>query len=118
MRLRVHIVPNASLSLSQLSGYKSVLLTGCRCIEVACYNGLWGEPMVSNGSKVPSGFKFSALLKCIQVVSLAQPSSRLPTGMGWDVGIFPTRVAFCVHLSCVLELQKCTNKAWPRRNNA
>ncbi|PRP83460.1 1-phosphatidylinositol-4,5-bisphosphate phosphodiesterase delta-1-like isoform 1 [Planoprotostelium fungivorum] len=53
-------------SRSSVEMYKRVLLTGCRCIELDCWDGPEGEPIIYHGRTLTSKVYFSHVLMCIR----------------------------------------------------
>ena len=49
--------------------YKEVLLDGCRCVEIDCWDGPNKEPKVTHGHTLTSSILFSDCLKGIKETS-------------------------------------------------
>jgi phosphatidylinositol phospholipase C delta len=62
---------NTYLSGNQLTGassvdmYQRALVLGCRCVEIDCWDGKDGEPIVTHGNTLTSKIKFADVIKVI-----------------------------------------------------
>ncbi|KNC73642.1 hypothetical protein SARC_13799, partial [Sphaeroforma arctica JP610] len=60
--------------LSTVDMYEKVLLTGCRCIELDCWDGDSGEPIIHHGYTLISKISFEDVVVCIREYAfLASP---------------------------------------------
>ena len=54
-------------SRSHTSMYRRVLLQGCRCIELDCWNGSDGEPIIKHGKTLTTQINFRDALVAIEL---------------------------------------------------
>ncbi|NXN79811.1 PLCD4 phosphodiesterase, partial [Bombycilla garrulus] len=67
---------------SSIEGYIRALKRGCRCLEVDCWDGPNGEPMVYHGHTFTSKIPFREVVSTLGKTSWGNSSSPLPlTGM-------------------------------------
>lgn len=55
-------------SFSSVNRYVNDLLSGCRCVELDCWNGDNGEPIIYHGHTLTSKILFQGLWKFIYIV--------------------------------------------------
>ena len=65
---------NQLTSRSMVDRYKEVLLSGCRCVEIDCWDGTTGEPVCTHGRTLTSRIRFSDIIACVkQYAFVASP---------------------------------------------
>ncbi|NXP10217.1 PLCZ1 phosphodiesterase, partial [Thinocorus orbignyianus] len=60
-----YLISDQLIGPSDLWGYISALLKGCRCLEIDCWNGSNNEPVVYHGHTLTSKIPFSAVIQAI-----------------------------------------------------
>ncbi|EWZ29345.1 hypothetical protein FOZG_16974 [Fusarium oxysporum Fo47] len=61
---------------SSVEGYISVLIRGCRCVEIACWDGNSGQPEVNHGRTLTTSISFREVIATINKYAFVK--SRLP----------------------------------------
>ncbi|NXC47063.1 PLCZ1 phosphodiesterase, partial [Penelope pileata] len=60
-----YLVSDQLIGPSDLSGYISALLKGCRCLEIDCWDGSNNEPVVYHGHTLTSKLTFSSIIHAV-----------------------------------------------------
>ncbi|XP_053944699.1 1-phosphatidylinositol 4,5-bisphosphate phosphodiesterase zeta-1 [Cuculus canorus] len=60
-----YLVSDQLVGPSDLWGYTSALLKGCRCVEIDCWNGSNNEPIVYHGHTLTSKIPFRSVIQVI-----------------------------------------------------
>ncbi|XP_067997996.1 LOW QUALITY PROTEIN: 1-phosphatidylinositol 4,5-bisphosphate phosphodiesterase zeta-1 [Melanerpes formicivorus] len=66
-----YLVSDQLLGPSDLWGYTSALLKGCRCLEIDCWDGLNDEPIVYHGHTLTSKLLFRAVIQVVDKYAFA-----------------------------------------------
>ncbi|XP_054299250.1 1-phosphatidylinositol 4,5-bisphosphate phosphodiesterase zeta-1 isoform X4 [Pongo pygmaeus] len=61
-----YLVSDQLLGPSDLWGYVSALVKGCRCLEIDCWDGAQNEPVVYHGYTLTSKLLFKTVIQAIQ----------------------------------------------------
>ncbi|XP_049638855.1 1-phosphatidylinositol 4,5-bisphosphate phosphodiesterase zeta-1 [Suncus etruscus] len=61
-----YLLSNQIVGPSDLWGYVSALVKGCRCLEIDCWDGSQNEPVVYHGYTLTSKILFKTVIKSIQ----------------------------------------------------
>ncbi|XP_053317978.1 1-phosphatidylinositol 4,5-bisphosphate phosphodiesterase zeta-1 [Spea bombifrons] len=61
-----YLIADQLVGQSHLWGYGSALLRGCRCLEIDCWDGLDGEPVVYHGHTLTSKLLFKTVIYVIE----------------------------------------------------
>uniref|UniRef100_A0A8C3JK20 Phosphoinositide phospholipase C n=1 Tax=Calidris pygmaea TaxID=425635 RepID=A0A8C3JK20_9CHAR len=60
-----YLISDQLIGPSDLWGYVSALLKGCRCLEIDCWDGSNNEPVVYHGHTLTSKIQFSSVIRVI-----------------------------------------------------
>ncbi|NXS99786.1 PLCZ1 phosphodiesterase, partial [Jacana jacana] len=60
-----YLISDQLIGPSDLWGYISALLKGCRCLEIDCWDGSDNEPVVYHGHTLTSKIQFSSVIQAI-----------------------------------------------------
>lgn len=76
---------------SSVEGYISALVRGCRCVEVDCWDGPDGQPLVVHGRTMTSAISFKETMTTINKYAFAK--SQYPLWISLEVHCNPTQQA-------------------------
>ncbi|KAM0252781.1 hypothetical protein ACHAQJ_007568 [Trichoderma viride] len=74
---------------SSIEGYISALVRGCRCVEVDCWDGADGEPLVVHGRTLTSPISFQEVMKTISKYAFVK--SKFPLWISLEVHCSPAQ---------------------------
>jgi phosphatidylinositol phospholipase C delta len=74
---------------SSIEGYISALIRGCRCVEVDCWDGADGEPLVVHGRTLTSPIGFQEVMKTISKYAFVK--SKFPLWISLEVHCSPAQ---------------------------
>ncbi|KAK4137929.1 PLC-like phosphodiesterase [Trichocladium antarcticum] len=77
--------------ISSVEGYISALMRGCRCVEVDCWDGPDGQPVVVHGHTLTSRISFLEVIKTINKYAFSK--SRFPLWISLEVRCSPATQA-------------------------
>ncbi|KAJ2337507.1 phospholipase [Coemansia sp. RSA 2681] len=66
-----YLVGDQIVGTSKVEGYVRALLRGCRCIEVDCWDGGYGEPVVSHGHTLTTRILFEEVIIAVSHYAFA-----------------------------------------------
>jgi len=69
--------------VSSVEGYISALMRGCRCVEVDCWDGPAGEPVVTHGRSMTNSISFEVVIQTINKYAFVK--SRFPLWISLEV---------------------------------
>lgn len=64
-----YLVGHQLYGKSGLEGYQRAIEMGCRCLEIDCWNGKDGEPIVTHGHTLTKNFSFKKIVKFISEIA-------------------------------------------------
>jgi hypothetical protein len=69
-----YLVGHQLYGKSGLEGYQRAIEMGCRCIEIDCWNGKEGEPIVTHGHTLTKNYSFEEIVKFLaEIAFLTNP---------------------------------------------
>ncbi|KAL2260328.1 hypothetical protein VTK26DRAFT_5680 [Humicola hyalothermophila] len=77
--------------VSSVEGYISALMRGCRCVEVDCWDGPDGQPIVVHGHTMTTSISFVEVIKTINRYAFVK--SRFPLWISLEVRCSPATQA-------------------------
>ncbi|KAJ2409831.1 1-phosphatidylinositol 4,5-bisphosphate phosphodiesterase delta-1, partial [Coemansia sp. RSA 2530] len=66
-----YLIGDQIVGTSKVEGYVRALLRGCRCIEVDCWDGSYGEPVVSHGHTLTTRILFEDVIIAVSQYAFA-----------------------------------------------
>lgn len=81
---------------SSVEGYISALTSGCRCVEVDCWDGSNGEPVVNHGRTLTTSIGFEEVMTTIN--KYAFQTSKFPLWISLEVHCSPSQQIRMVEL--------------------
>ncbi|KAM5349352.1 hypothetical protein ACJ41O_005857 [Fusarium nematophilum] len=81
---------------SSVEGYISVLVRGCRCVEVDCWDGNSGQPQVNHGRTLTTSISFREVMTTINKYAFVK--SRFPLWISLEVHCSPNQQAIMVNI--------------------
>ncbi|KAJ3542888.1 hypothetical protein NM208_g3443 [Fusarium decemcellulare] len=84
------------ITRSTLQGYISVLSRGCRCIEVDCWDGRDGQPIVKHGYSLTASISFRDVMNTIKQYAFVQ--SDFPLWISLEVHCSPPQKAIMAQI--------------------
>uniref|UniRef100_A0A669Q4T0 Phosphoinositide phospholipase C n=1 Tax=Phasianus colchicus TaxID=9054 RepID=A0A669Q4T0_PHACC len=66
-----YLVSDQLIGPSDLNGYISALLKGCRCLEIDCWDGSNNDPVVYHGHTLTSKLSFSSVIHAVDKYAFA-----------------------------------------------
>ena len=64
-----YLVGHQLYGKSGLEGYQRAIEMGCRCLEIDCWNGKDGEPIVTHGHTLTKNFSFEKIVKFLAEIA-------------------------------------------------
>ncbi|KAJ2891858.1 1-phosphatidylinositol 4,5-bisphosphate phosphodiesterase delta-1, partial [Coemansia aciculifera] len=90
-----YLVGDQIVGTSKVEGYVRALLRGCRCIEVDCWDGGYGEPVVSHGHTLTTRILFEDVIIAVSHYAFA-------------VSPYPVILSFETHCSLPQQVRMAT----------
>ncbi|KAL5591155.1 hypothetical protein FOBRF1_014712 [Fusarium oxysporum] len=85
---------------SSVEGYISVLIRGCRCVEIDCWDGNSGQPEVNHGRSLTTSISFREVIATINKYAFVK--SRFPLWISLEVHCNPNQQAIMVNIMKVV----------------
>ncbi|KAL2023853.1 hypothetical protein VTK56DRAFT_630 [Thermocarpiscus australiensis] len=82
--------------ISSVEGYISALMRGCRCVEVDCWDGPDGQPVVMHGRTLTTRISFLEVIKTINKYAFVK--SRFPLWISLEVRCSPSTQAIMARI--------------------
>ncbi|KPA85843.1 phosphatidylinositol-specific phospholipase-like protein [Leptomonas pyrrhocoris] len=92
-----YLLGNQLNSASSCSTYRDVLRAGCRCVEIDCWDGPEGQPIVYHGHTMTSKIRFDDVIRTIDAHAFQNPETE--ANAPWNPREFPVIVSLEVHTS-------------------
>ena len=80
---------------SSVEGYIAALGGGCRCVEVDCWDGSDGQPLVVHGRTLTTAINFGEVMRCINKYAFVRSQEALWISL--EVHCNPTQQAIMAH---------------------
>ncbi|KAJ2062198.1 1-phosphatidylinositol 4,5-bisphosphate phosphodiesterase delta-1, partial [Coemansia sp. S2] len=90
-----YLIGDQIVGTSKVEGYVRALLRGCRCIEVDCWDGGYGEPVVSHGHTLTTRILFEDVIIAVSQYAFA-------------VSPYPVILSFEMHCSLPQQARMAT----------
>ncbi|KAL5603939.1 hypothetical protein FOVSG1_006689 [Fusarium oxysporum f. sp. vasinfectum] len=81
---------------SSVEGYILVLIRGCRCVEIDCWDGNSGQPEVNHGRTLTTSISFREVIATINKYAFVK--SRFPLWISLEVHCNPNQQAIMVNI--------------------
>lgn len=81
---------------SSIEGYISTLVRGCRCVEVDCWDGPDGQPLVVHGRTLTTSISFKEVMTTINKYAFAK--SKFPLWISLEVHCNPAQQAIMAEI--------------------
>ncbi|KAK7198258.1 phosphatidylinositol-specific phospholipase-like protein [Novymonas esmeraldas] len=96
-----YLTGNQLNSESSCAMYRDVLLAGCRCVEIDCWDGPGGEPVVYHGRTMTTKIAFADVITTINDYAFQPPDQGPGPGPAatWNPREFPVILSLEVHTS-------------------